>query len=453
MHSSRRQAINALFARDAKAPASAACAIDAGAPAPSHRARKSPGVWMRRRWLVAAFSATCAALAVSTAEAAETPPLGQAAATLTFEETLDAAFATGDFVGLSVAVVRGGETTFVKSYGVREVGGEPVTPQTVFRIASLSKAFAASMASLAVGEGLLTLEEKAEIFAPELAFPGGAQRKLTLAHVLSHRTGLPPNAYDNLLEEGEAPATILSKYRDVALVCPVGQCYAYQNIAFDIVGRALSSVYGKPYGDLLHDRLFAPLGMASASVGEDGLRASANVAWPHRRDRIKGSSPARYGPWRQVAVKNPYYRVPAAGGVNASILDMAEWLKAQMGAAPEILSPRALALIQTPQIATPPETARIRPVSTRYSQTQYGLGWRIYAYDGRPVITHSGSVDGYAAQIAFLPGRDVGIVLLANAQSRRFWRLLPHFLDIEFELDRKDWLALDESAAAKAGSP
>lgn len=406
-----------------------------------------------RRSVVAAILAAGLLSAPGSGFAARVQPLAEAAATLTFEETLDAAFATGDFVGLSVAVVRNGETTFVKSYGVREIGGEPVTPETVFRIASLSKGFAASLASLAVGEGLLTLEEKAADFAPELAFPAGAHRKLTLAHVLSHRTGLPPNAYDNLLEEGEAPETILSKYRDVALVCPVGQCYAYQNIAFDIIGRALSSVYGKSYGELVSERLFKPLGMATASVGEEGLRASGDVAWPHRRDRIKGSSPARYGPWRTVAVKSAYYKVPAAGGVNASILDMAEWLKAQMGESPEILSPRALALIHTPQIATPPETARIKSVSTRYSQTQYGLGWRIYAYDGRPVITHSGSVDGYAAQIAFLPGRDVGIVLLANAQSRRFWRLLPHFLDIEFELDRMDWLALNENEATKAGSP
>ncbi|NWG71606.1 MAG: beta-lactamase family protein, partial [Parvularculaceae bacterium] len=396
-------------------------------------------------------AALLAALPVASG-AAEPPQEAVAARSFAFEETLDAAFATGDFVGLAVAVVRGDETTFLKTYGVREVGGAPVTPATVFRIASLSKAFAASLAALAADDGVVSLDAGAAAYAPELAFPGGAHRKLTLAHVLSHRTGLPPNAYDNLLEEGEAPEAILAKYKDVALVCPVGACYAYQNIAFDIVGRALSSVYGKPFGDLVRERLFVPLGMETASVGEEALRAGGEVATPHRRDRIKGSSPARYGPWRPVAVKSAYYRIPAAGGVNASILDMAEWLKAQMGARAEVLPPDVLALIHTPKVATPAETARIRPVSTRYSQTQYGYGWRIYAYDGKPVITHSGTVDGYAAQIAFLPGRNVGIVILSNAQSRRFWRILPHFLDIELGLDREDWLALKEGAA-KAGSP
>jgi beta-lactamase class C len=380
------------------------------------------------------------------AAAVDAPPAGP------FEQILDAAFATGDFVGLSVAVVRDGETVLLRTYGARETGGEPVTPKTVFRIASLSKGFTASLAALAFSDGLLSESGSATAHAPELSLRGGAEKSLTIGHLLSHRTGLPPNAYDNLLEEGAAPEEILAKYRDVALVCPVGSCYAYQNIAFDIVGRALSAAYGEPFAELVAERLFVPLGMESASVGEAALSAAGNVARPHKRDRLPGGAPARYGPWRVVPVKSAYYKIPAAGGLNASILDMAEWLKAQMGGRPEVLPPAALALLHAPRVSTPAETARIRPVSTRYAQTQYGYGWRLYAYDGKPVITHSGTVDGYAAQIAILPTENVGIVILSNAQSRRFWRLLPTFLDIEFDLPREDWLALNDDAP-KAGSP
>jgi beta-lactamase class C len=367
-----------------------------------------------------------------------------------FEAALDAAYATGDFVGLAVAVVRGGETTFLKTYGAREIGGKsPVTPSTVFRIASLSKGFASSIAGRAMAEGRISADDPAAPYAPEFVLPGGAEARLTLGHVMSHRTGLPTNAYDNLLEEGVSPEEILARYKDVALVCPVGRCYAYQNIAFNIIARAISFAYGAPYDALVGEMLFAPLGMTTASVGEAGLYASGDFARPHRRSRLKGGG---YGPWRAAAVKPAYYRVPAASGVNASILDMAEWLKAQLGYRPDILSQAVLASIHAPQVATPSETARIRPASTRYASTHYGYGWRIYDYAGRRVITHSGTVDGYAAQIAFLPVEDVGIVILSNARPRRVWRILPTFLDIELGLPREDWLALGGAGTAAGGS-
>lgn len=368
-----------------------------------------------------------------------------------FERTLDAAFATGDFVGLSVAIVKGGETKFLKTYGVAEIGGGPVTPNTVFRIGSLSKGFAATLAGLAMTEGLLSPEDPVTRFAPGIKLAGGAEQSLQLGHILSHQTGLPPNAYDNLLEANTPVSEIYPKYRNVKLICPVGKCYSYQNIAFDIAGLAISSAYGENYDAALTRRIFAPLGMTTASVDQEGLSRTGDWARPHVRSAIKGSDDA-FGPWRAVEVKPPYYRVPAAGGVNASILDMAAWLKAQMGGAPTILSPAVLDLIHTPRIMSPAENARIRSVSPRFHGAQYAFGWRRYSYEGAPVIAHAGTVEGYAAQIAFLPEQDVGIVILSNARSKRLWRILPTFLDIELGLQREDWLALEDAGGVKAGS-
>ncbi|HBS31938.1 MAG TPA: hypothetical protein DEA40_09365 [Parvularcula sp.] len=367
-----------------------------------------------------------------------------------FEALLDAAFATGDFVGLSVAIVRGGQTRFLKSWGVTEIGGAPVTPDTVFRIGSLSKGFTAALAGKAMSEGLLSPSDPATSFVPSLKLAGGAEKSLQLGHLLSHQTGLPPNAYDNLLEEGAPVADIYPKYRGVKLICPVGGCYAYQNIAFDAARHAISSAYGESFEFALRKRLFDPLGMKSASVDEAGLYATGNWARPHVRDRIKGEEDA-FGPWRGTAIKPAYWRVPAAGGVNASARDMAEWLKAALGHAPAVLPRETLDLIFTPRTVSPGENVRMRSVSPRFKAAQYAFGWRRYAYEGVPLIAHSGTVEGYAAQIAFLPDRDVGIVILSNARSKRLWRILPSFLDRELGLTREDWLALNEKAAT-AGS-
>jgi beta-lactamase class C len=366
------------------------------------------------------------------------------------EKSLDAAFATGDFVGLSVAVVKGGETRFLKTWGVVEAGGAAVTPSTVFRVGSLSKGFASSLAGMAMTQGLISPEDPVTRFAPELKLAGGAEKSLQLGHILSHQTGLPPNAYDNLLESDVPVAEIYPRYRNVKLICPVGKCYSYQNIAYDIIGSAISSAYGTTYAEALETRLFAPLGMNTASVDEAGLARTGDWARPHTRKLVSKTGEI-YEPWREIAVKPAYYRIPAAGGVNASILDMTAWLKAQMGLAPETLPPAILDLIHTPRIISPAETARMRRVSPRFHAAQYAFGWRLYNYGGAPLIAHAGTVDGYAAQIAWLPEKGAGIVILSNARSKRLWRILPTFLDLELGLPREDWLALGEGGV-KAGS-
>lgn len=368
-----------------------------------------------------------------------------------FEAALDAAFATGDFVGLSVAVVKNGETKFLKTWGAVSIGGAPVTPDTVFRVGSLSKGFTGALAGLAMVEGKLSPSDPVTRFAPSFRLAGGAESALELGHVLSHQTGLPPNAYDNLLEAGTPVADIYPKYRSVKLICPVGKCYSYQNVAFDVAGLAVSSAYGWSYEEILKRRLFVPLGMAGASASEADLVSAGSWARPHVRERVKGEG-EEFGPWRETVIKSIYWRVPAAGGVNASIRDMAQWLKAVTGHAPATLPPEALALVFIPRVNTPAENARMRNVSPRFKASQYAFGWRRYAYEGEPLIAHSGTVEGYGAQIAFLPERDVGVVILSNSRSKRLWRILPTFLDIELGLAREDWLALDASTAGAAGS-
>lgn len=370
------------------------------------------------------------------------------------DATLTRAMETGDFVGLAVAIVRDGKTVFLETYGETEAGGgAAVTPDTRFRIASLSKGIASSAVALGVTEGKLSLEQPATDFAPTLALANNGQQSLTLSHVLSHRTGLPPNAYDNLLEAGVSPDEILPQYRKVKPICPVGRCYAYQNITYDIAGRAVSAAYGLSYADFIETRLFKPLGMTSASFGADALMQNDDWARPHRRQRQRDRTAPPH-PWRTVAVNEPYYTTPAAGGVNASIRDMAEWLKAQMGGAPEVLSQRALNMIHAPQVRTPAESRRTRSVMENLRSSQYGYGWRLYEYaGGARVIAHGGSVDGYGAHIVFIPEEQAGIVILSNTRTRRLWSIAPMFLDLTLSQPRKDWLALeDDEASAFAGS-
>ena len=355
-----------------------------------------------------------------------------------FAAKLDTAAKKDDFVGLAVGVVRGGDVTLLKTYGLRaEDSTAPVTPDTLFRIASLSKGFAASLTALEVADGKIDWDQPVADKVPQfrLVTPAATQ-KVTVETVLSQSIGLPPYAYDNMLEAGVDPDKILGRYGKLKLICPVGSCYTYQNTAFNMIAKVLEKVEGKPFEDLMQLRIFDPLQMHTASYGRDGLEESGDWARPHVRYRDN--------PWHVTRVDDSYYNIPAAGGINASITDMTLWLKAQMGDDPQVLPQDVLDEVHSPVVESRAETRRWRTFSGRMKDSFYGLGWRIYDYAGHQVISHTGGVRGYMAQIAFLPESDVGIVILANSRGPRTGRILPTFLDMELGLKDMDWLMLDE---------
>ena len=360
-----------------------------------------------------------------------------------FAAALDAASIAPDFVGLAVAVVKHGHIALLRTYGVREAGKpDKVTPDTVFRLASLSKGFAATLAEMEIRQGKFLLSDPVAKSVPEFKLRSPEETDaVTIEDILSHRTGLPPYAYDNLLEAGVPPPDVLGRYAELKLSCPVGRCYAYQNSAFNMIATVIEKATGKPYADELRTRVLEPLGLKTASVGLKGLMSTGNWARPHRR---------LHDVWTSTTVKDAYYGVPAAGGVNASITDLATWMIAQMGGRPDVLSSDILADLRTPRTATPAETQRARILRMPVRDTRYGLGWRIYKYANHTLFTHSGGVEGYFSQISWLPESQDGIVILSNSRGARAGKILPMWLDYELNLKKTDWMKLEDLAEATA---
>jgi beta-lactamase class C len=389
------------------------------------------------------FSAFLLAASIALAAPAQAQLTKEAIALNEFAAELDFASTAPDFVGLAVAVVKGGRIVLTKTYGVREAGGkEKITPDTVFRIASLSKGFAGTLAAMEVKDGRLELSTRVKSVIPQFELRRAADTAaVTLEDILTHRVGLPPYAFDNLLEAGSSPLEILSKYKSVRPICSVHDCFSYQNTTFNIIATAIEQVSGKSYSAELHARILDPLGLTATSLGKRGLTETGNWARPHRRRGLD---------WYPVDVKEPYYRVPAAGGINSSINDLAKWMIAQMGERPDVLSTDVLEEAHRKRVPTPTESARQRSLKTPVTATHYGLGWRTYTYAGRQLITHSGSVEGYFAQIAWLPAEKSGIVILSNTRGSRVTKIAPTWLDYELGLEKTDWFRMDEIAAATA---
>jgi beta-lactamase class C len=347
-------------------------------------------------------------------------------------------------VGLAVGVVENGEISFLKGYGETVAGsGDSVTPETVFRWASVSKGVAGVMVAKLASEGKLSLADPIAKYSASLRLPGGREQQATVADVLAHRLGIYGHANDSKLEDGMDPRFLRSQLATLNQICPVGQCHSYQNVAYDAASDVVEKVTGVSYREAIRQRLFDPLGMTSASATREGLLSARSWARPHRGG--KSSKP--------VEVTQPYYNVPAAGGVNSSIKDMAVWMQAQMGLDPAVLPKDVIEAVQTPLIATPGERRRMRNFTERLGGTSYGLGWRIYEYAGHRIITHRGGVTGYRAVIMFDPVKKSGIVALWNSSTNKPSGLEFEVMDMIYQLPFRDWMKLDGAAPAPVPAP
>jgi len=349
------------------------------------------------------------------------------------DERLARLAAQDNMVGLAVAVVEDGEIRFLKGYGETMGGGDPVTPNTVFRWASLSKGVAGDMVALLAERNKLSLYEPAGKYAATLKLPAGNEQKATISDLLSHRLGLFGHANDSKLEDNMDPRFLRRTLASLNAICPPGQCHAYQNVAFDAASEIVEKVTGQRYEEAVRDHLFGPLGMTSATMTRAGLMRSPSWARPHRGGR--NSKP--------LEVAEPYYRVPAAGGVNSSIKDLAIWMQAQMGLAGGVLSPDLLAIVQSPRAYTPGEMGRMRKFRERITKASYGLGWRIYDYAGHRVVAHRGGVSGYRSLIMFDPERRAGVVALWNSSTSQPGGVEFEVMDMIYRLPPRDWLGLD----------
>jgi len=338
-------------------------------------------------------------------------------------------------VGLAVAVIEDGRISFVKGYGTTTAaGGEPVGINTAFRWASLSKGVAATMVGELAADGRVAMDAPVGDYSTTLRLPMGNESRASVADLLSHRLGVTRNAFDDRLERGADPRALRPMLAGLKQLCMPGQCHSYQNVAFDASSEIVQGITGRPYGQAVAQRLFAPLGMTTATTTRAGLVSSRSWARPHVGRRT-------------VEVNDNYYRVPAAGGVNSSIVDLARWMQAQMGAAPSVVPQSVLQLIHAPRVATDRHRGQFNQAM---GASAYALGWRDYNYRGHRLIGHQGAVMGYRATVLFDPVQRAGIALLWNSQTSRPVGVQLEMLDRFYGMPRTDWLGLDKVQTPEA---
>lgn len=389
--------------------------------------------------LAAARRAPAATPSAAVAPASRLRAADVNAAARQLERLAEQLVAQKNLPGLAMAIVHDGKVVSARGYGhTGGPGRQPVGPDTVFRLASLSKAFAATLSAQLVAEGAMNWDNPIVNQLPAFKLRDyAAAGKVTVRDVLSHQVGLARNTYDRDLESNAPYPLLAERLSNAPMACTPGTCYAYQNVAYSLIGDLVFAATGDFYAHQVEKKIFHPLGMYSSTYGRDSLEASPSWARPHVRGR---------GGWVPVRPKETYYRVPPAAGVNASIHDMAQWLNAQLGHRPDVLPPELLRQIHAPQVSTPGELRGSPWRRERLRRASYAMGWRVYDYAGHTLVFHGGAVQGYRGLAAILPGEDVGIVVLWNSESAAPSGLMPSLLDRVLGLPHRDWLGTEDTS-------
>lgn len=339
--------------------------------------------------------------------------------------------------GLAVAIVKDGQTVLLKGFGHKQIGHpSPVTPETLFPLASCTKAFTATLAGMLVDDGVIRWDDRVHSHLPAFRLSDEhADALVTLRDLLAHRTGV--KGHDLLWYH--APWSIdetLARVEHLPLDYPFRGGFDYSSIMYMAAGRALAAAAGRKWEELVAERITTPLGMKSTYFTTPPDMHTIDRAFGHHRD-AKGI--IRRMPEYPLNEPNP------AGSIHASIQDMATWLKFLLNDGvvngQRLISRASLHETMTPQNLIRLEgMARLMCPDTQF--LNYGLGWVVYDHRGYRLIAHGGVWDGFRAQITLIPQKQLGIALFNNLHESRINQAITNtFIDLFCGLPTKDWNA------------
>jgi CubicO group peptidase (beta-lactamase class C family) len=311
--------------------------------------------------------------------------------------------------GLAIAVVQNDKIIFLKGYGIKEIGkAQPVTSDTLFEIGSTTKAFTATAMAMLADEKKLSWDDPVRNYVAGFHVSDACTDALiTLRDIASHRSGLA--RHDELWDDSDLPREeLIRRIGAMKVWRPIRAGYQYNNLMFVTAGEAAASAAKMPWEQLIRTRIFAPLGMTESRITFADWPASDH-ATGHRWDAK--TARASIQPMRN------YDALAPAGTIKSSAHDMAQWLRFQLAGGAidgkRLMSLSAIEETHTPQTIIPigPATRLLYP-DTNF--LNYGLGWNVSDYHGELLVAHAGALNGFRTNVALLPKRNVGIVILEN---------------------------------------
>jgi CubicO group peptidase (beta-lactamase class C family) len=364
----------------------------------------------------------------------------------TLDEIVRRAMTAWKVPGVAVGIVRDGKVIYLAGHGVRRLGSkEAVTPDTLFPIASCTKAFTTTAMAMLVDEGKMAWDDPVRRHLSWFHLQDAeADRQVTLRDLVTHRTGL--RGHDLLWYRSPWPLEdIVRRAGRLPLEKPFRKAFQYQSTMFTAAGLAVAAASGTSWSEFVRKRLLDPLEMSHVVFSTADACKAADHAFPHRLDSRGEPQEIDFYP---ITVPDP------AGAIHAGARDLARWLLFQLGdgtaGGKRLISAKGLAETHTPQIEVPMDPIE-QAFFPQTKRMDYGMGWVILEHRGRRILMHAGAIDGFRAHLTLVPEERLGIVLLNNLdQTRMNLALSNALLDALLGLPRQDWNAVGLAAVRRA---
>jgi CubicO group peptidase (beta-lactamase class C family) len=332
--------------------------------------------------------------------------------------------------GVAVVVVKDGKVAFKKGYGYLETGKpEKVDENTLFMIASNTKAFTGMAMCMLENEGKCSLDDHVQKYLPDFKMkdPWVAQH-LTLTDVMSHRIGMETFQGDFMYWESDLSSDeVVQKFGELTPMYDFRSKWGYCNAGFLVAGKCLEKIAGMPWSQFVRDSIVKPLEMNRTLVTTAELAGAKNLASAHTM--VDGKL--------QVIPHCRIDNLGPAASITSSVNDMSHWLIALLDSGryngKHVIPFTAIRKSQYPNSI---ERRARHPFNTSH-YVLYSLGWELRDYEGKEIVAHTGGVDGFVTSVTILPEEHLGIVVLTNTDANGFyealkWEIIDAYLGLPY---------------------
>ena len=339
-----------------------------------------------------------------------------------------------DIPSASIGIVKDGKLIFTGNYGVLEVGkkGKP-NENTLYAIASNSKAFTSALIGMLVQEGKLNWDDKVKKYLPYFAlYNQWVSNEVTVRDLLSHRVGLGTFSGDFIWYKSDLSSKEIIKrlaYLPKAFDFRAG--FGYSNVMYITAGELIKKVTGKTWSENVKERFFIPLAMTRTITSPRYLDTKGNYATPHAREHGK-NIPVPWEDWEEVG---------ALGGVITSVKDVSKWMIFNLNngviGKDTLLSKETRNMVWTPHNNFMVDHTLKDDFNKHFNA--YGLGWGLSDYHGRLKVGHTGGYDGMITAITLIPDENLGVVVLTNGMKSPIMAATYYALDKFLGIKTQDW--------------
>jgi CubicO group peptidase (beta-lactamase class C family) len=326
---------------------------------------------------------------------------------------IEQAMQTHGIPGLSVGVVQNNEIVYLKGFGYADIKTHsPITPNTIFHVASISKVFVATAIMQLVEQGLIDLDERIVNYVPNFKLIGDSYKEITVRQMLGHYSGMP-NSNDYNWDKPEYDSGAIERYvkslANFKMEYSPGEQFRYSNIAYEVLGHLISKVSGKSFCVYQKEKVLNKAGMPNSSFLKP-KELPLNWANPHEM----GLVPFMLDTY-------PFNRRHAPSStLHTNAAEMCNWMLINLNkgsyGANKILNEQSVNSLWTQQI--------------EYEEGGVGLGWFIGDYRGNRKIHHEGDDEGFQANMALLPDQSIGVIIMTNTLPAPINELTNSILDI-----------------------